>query len=108
MAVSKFKINHADLPSNILKDHEGTLVLHLRLATLTGRREVMVRDGDVIRTEDPFIKAQLANYSAPRIPIKRIPSGETTAVASHYDHAEYKDKKPFASVAANTTHHIEL
>ena len=64
--------------------------------------DLTLRQDEVVRTEDPFVKQALENYHPPKIPIKHHP-GEVESLAYH-DYDTHKDTKPFTSVAANTTH----
>lgn len=102
MTVAKFKIDLSGLPPEILQEDEGDTVLKLRVRTVTGRTTILLRDQEVVRTEDPFITEALTNYRPPRIPIKHHPGGAESV--AYHDYGDYEAIRPLATVAANTTH----
>ena len=102
MAVSKFKIDLSGLPSEILQEDGGDVVLKLRINTPTGPKTLVLRDQEVVRTEDPFVIRALTYYRPPRIPIKHHPGG--VEGAAYHKYSDHEDKRPFATVGASTTH----
>ena len=109
MTVCKYRITLANMPSQLITDFEGTPVLKLRLTTQFGRKDVILREGEIIRTEDPLVKAALEGYGPPKmVPIIKKPRGEVLAADAMYNHEDYKDVRPFTKVANNLSHHIEL
>lgn len=109
MAIKKYRISLAGVPAQLISQFEGDSVLKLRIPTQFGHREVMLREGEIIRTEDEFVKTALEGYRPPKIPkITRKSKGDLAAMTLTYNHEDYADFNPFAVVANNLTHHIEL
>jgi len=108
MAVTKFKIDLSQVPQELLREEDGDEVLVLKVPTLQGKKKIVLRDKEVIRTEDPLLKIALEKYVPPRVPIKHRPKGEEKHKHSVYDHALHSSKKPFGSVAANSKHDHDL
>ena len=109
MAVTKFKISHKKLPEHVLHDHEGEKALKIRIPTSYGIRELVLKHGTVIQTEDPLVIAQLKNYAPPKVPkFLRKPTGAKKTVNMMYDHAKHADVEHFSVVDNDVDHHIEL
>lgn len=109
MAVTKFKISHKKLPQHVLHDHEGEKVLRIRVTTRYGMRELTLKEGTVIQTEDPLVIAQLSRYAPPRVPkFLRTTKGAKKAVNMMYDHGKHKGVEHFSVVDDDVAHHIEL
>lgn len=109
MAIKKYRISLEGVPAQLISQFEGVPVLKLRIRTQFGHKEVMLREGEIIRTEDEFVKTALEGYRPPKIPkITRKPKGDLAATALTYNHTDYTEFNPFTVVANNLSHHIEL
>jgi len=109
MALTKFRISHDGLPKHVLHDHEDGELLRIRITTSYGVRDLALKAGTVIQTEDPLVIAQLTHYAPPRVPkILRKAKGATHSANVMYDHDDHKDLRPFSVVDNDEIHHIEL
>ena len=109
MAIKKYRISLEGVPAQLISQFEDTPVLKLRIPTQFGHKEVILREGEIIRTEDDFVKAALEGYRPPKIPkITRKPKGGALATVKTYNHLDYAEFNPFTVVANNLSHHIEL
>jgi hypothetical protein len=70
--MKKFKINFKDIPTLLLKERKGELVLTLDIPSLTGRKRFYIKDGDEIEATDQLMEIALQNYECPKLPVTRI------------------------------------
>jgi len=109
MTVKKFRVSFDGLPDMLLHDDNGTPMLRLKVFTRSGYRNLDIHAGEIVRTEDDLVKAQLEQYAPPRVPKLMVRAqGEPEASNQFYEHADHADLRPFEVVANNLTHHIEL
>jgi len=104
MTVRKFRFFLSETPSSIQRDASGDTVLKVKVPTKTGKKLLVIRDQEVVRTEDdPIADQALLNYRPPKVPLKHHPGGVPTH--AYHNYADHMEKRPFVEVAANTTHH---
>jgi hypothetical protein len=70
--MKKFKINFKDIPTLLLKEKEGELVLTLDIPSLTGRKRFYLKDGDEVEATDQLMEIALSGYECPKLPVTRI------------------------------------
>ena len=106
MTIEKFRIDLSQVPAELLRDDAGDDVLVIKVPVSIGGPKVklILRDQEVIRTENDFIKEILRGYAPPRIPVQHKAHGAEDFEHCVYDHTPHAAKRPFAAVASNTTH----
>jgi len=92
----KFKADLKNLPKEILHTVDGQPTLRLRFNTSSGVVEFPVTDGQIIETDNLFVKIALENYVPPKIPVRHRPN--KNMVHAYYNHNIHKDKNPFSLV----------
>lgn len=109
MEAKKYRFSLAGLPPQIISKFEGEDVLKLRITTQFGRKDIILHEGEIIRTEDPLVSLQLENYAPPKLPkITRKPKGASVATVMTYEFNDYKDVHPFTVVSNDLPHHLGL
>jgi NCAIR mutase (PurE)-related protein len=123
--MKSFKINFKDIPTALLKEKEGMLVLTLDIPSLMGRKRFYLKDGDEVQAIDKIMEMSLESYECPKLPVTRISKEQKekyeTSVSNlkfnkdgnlrkgqvepqlipqpvFYDVADVKGKKPFTEV----------
>jgi len=99
----KFKADLKNLPKEILHTVDGQPTLRLRFNTSSGVVEFPITDGQIIETDNIFVKLALENYVPPKIPIKHRPN--KNMVHAYYKHTTYRDKNPFSRVGDKEPDH---
>ncbi len=109
MAVEKYRVSLDGLPAHLIHQEDDVDVLKLKLHTQGGRKSLSLYEGQVIRTEDPFVKTQLASYRVPKmVPIHVRKKGEANFTRFGHAPDDLKDKVVFVKVANNVVHHTDV
>jgi hypothetical protein len=105
---TKFKIDFSDVPSVLLRDVDGKKVLKLAVPSLSGRKVLDLKNGDVVEAVDEVMCLALSGFEFPKIPITLRPKKDKLAAGKNAEKLEYKQayydsssvrgKKPFKKV----------
>ena len=109
MASRKFRFSLEGLPPQVISRVDGVPVLRLRITTQAGQKDLTIRDGQIVKTEDGIAQLQLERYAPPKLPrITRKLKGALSAVSMTHKFEDYKDVRPFVEVADDSLHDLEL
>jgi hypothetical protein len=107
VSVRKFKFQLDLVPTQVHRKHRNAAVLKIRVPTKRGKQDLILKDGDVVFTEDdPIAEFALTHYRPPKIPIKHHPKGVKTHMYHAYE--EHCAKRPFVEIFDDSTSDHEL
>ena len=109
MSVEKYRVSLEGLPTHLIHQEDEVDVLKLSFHTQGGRKAFSFYEGQVLRTEDPFVKTQLANYRIPKMAALHFrKKGESEFTRFGHAPDDYKSKLVFVKVANNVVHHVDV